>query len=258
MKNLAILITLCSKNQEWKELQDCDFIKAFLDGLVLTISNKYKYTIYVGYDENDTFFADRHSEIIKRFPSINLNVLPKKCNGNPCLAWNLLLEEAVKDKDNFYFYQCGSDIIHQVKAWDEYFIKLMSKHDNDIICGGVDMNFWCERVVRDQAGILENVFFSRLHYERFGWLFPPEVKTWFSDDMISKIYRNVDKCYVCPNIKYINTNRVGGSNEKSRYVPPEKEPIAKNWDKIANKYTKEGFVEYELDIDTLNKLPKYN
>lgn len=259
MSQIAILVTLCSKNQEWKSLHNCDFISVFLEGLYMSISKKHPYKIYIGYDENDDFFVERHAELVKRYPNyVDITVLPKKCNGNPCKAWNLLLDKAFKEKENKYFYQVGSDILHSIRGWDNYFIELMKKHNDDIICGGVDMNFWIERVVRDQSGILENVFFSRCLYERLGFLFPPEVKTWFSDDVITKIYRNVDRCYVCPNVKYINTNRVGGSNEKSRYVPPEKEDIAKNWEKVANKYTQIAFPEYELTLEQLNKLPKYN
>ena len=46
-------------------------------------------------------------------------------------------------------------------------------------------------------------------------MFPPEVKSWFSDDLLTKIYRNVDKVFICPNIKFCNRNRVGQTNEKS-------------------------------------------
>ena len=258
MTQIALLITLCSKKQSWKNLSDIDFISKMLDPLFMSLSGKHKVKYYLGYDENDDFFVKQNDLLKKRMPFIDLTVLPKKCNGNPCLAWNLLLEKAFKDKDNKYFYQCGSDIIHIVKSWDDYFINLMKKNDDDIICGGVDMPFWCERVIRDQSGILENVFFGRPLFERLGFLFPPEVKTWFSDDVITKIYRNVDRCLICPNIKYSNVNRVGGHNDKSRYKPPEDQPIAKNWPEVANKYTMEAFPEYELTLQQLNKLPKYN
>ena len=257
--SIAILVTLCSKKQNWKSLHNCDLIEKFFDGLALTASGKHPYKVYVGYDENDEWFVKHHDKLLERYPLIlDITVLPKTCNGNPCKAWNILLDKAFKVKENKYFYQCGSDIIHTVRGWDDYFVNLMKRNNDDIICGGVDMNFWCERVIRDQSGILENVFFGRSLYERLGFLFPPEVKTWFSDDVITKIYRNVDRCYICPNIKYINSNRVGGSNEKSRYVPPENEPIAKNWPEVANKYTQIAFPEYELTLEQLNKLPKYN
>ena len=259
MKQIAILITLCSKNQSWKELCDCDLISITLDSILSTTSNSpHKLKFYIGFDENDDFFINYYDTLKKRYPKFNITIFPKTTNGDPCEAWNLLLKEAIIDKENDYYYQLGSDIKHLTNHWDTYFINLMKKHDDDIVCGGIDQSFWIERLIRDQAGILENVFFSRKHFNRFGFLFPPEVKTWYSDDLITKIYRNVDKCYICPNIKYINTNRVSGNNEKSRYIPPEKELIAKNWSKIANNYTKKGFNLEEKDLIVLNSINVYN
>jgi len=259
---IAILISLCSKNQKWQSLNDCDFISVFLDSLIMTKSNRHKFHIYLGYDDNDEFFSQRHEELRKRYNTnsesslqLTICVLPATCNGNPCKGWNILYEKALENLDNDYFYQCGSDIVHTVMNWDDYFVKLMKKNNDDAIIGGVDPVFWLERQIRDQAGILENVFTGRKHYERFGWFFPPEVKTWFSDDLITKIYRNVNKCFVCPNIKYLNTNRVGGENSSSRYVPPDKEKIAKEWHNYANKYTELGFPD--LPKDYLKK-PIYN
>jgi hypothetical protein len=252
---IGILITLCSKNQEWNELHNCDLLQQFLDSFFYTISNKNDYTFYIGYDENDKWFSERCDQLKQRLSKAKIFSLPKRCNGNPCEAWNILYKKAYDDNCD-YFYQVGSDIVHLVNNWDEYFIKIMRKNDNDCIVGGVEQNYWCERVIRDQSGILENVFLSRKHYDRFGFLFPPEVKTWFSDDMITKIYRNVDKCFVCPNIKFTNGNRVGGHNDKSRYVPPENTPIAKSWFIHANNYTVKGFPE--IDKNLYLKKPVYN
>lgn len=239
---IAILISLCSKKQDWKSLHNSDFFSVFLDSFMVTKSKKYKHKIYLGYDENDKFFAERHQELCDRLSEdmFTVVVLPKRCNGNPCEAWNILYKTAYEDNCT-YFYQCGSDIVHNVRGWDEYFANIMIHNQNDCIVGGVDAHFWLERCIVDQNGILENVFTGRKHYERFGWFFPPEVKTWYSDDMITKIYMNVDKCFICPNIQYSNTNRVGGTNDQSRYVPPENTPIAKTWKQLANTYTIKGF-----------------
>ena len=193
----------------------------------------------MGYDENDTFFKDNIEDFKKRYPSdlFCFFELPKSCNGNPCQAWNILYEHALKDKNHEYFYQCGSDIVHETPNWDTYLINQLNKMDNKGIAGGVDFPLWFERVIRDQNGILENVMVTRDHYNKFGWFFPPEVKTWFSDDMITRIYLNADLCRICTNIHYTNSNRVGGHNEKSRYIPPEKEEIANTWKNIADKYS---------------------
>jgi len=251
---IGVLITLCSKKQDWKSIADIDFVNNFIDAFHYTLSHKHKFKFYLGYDENDKFFVDNIELLKIRYPQIHWSVFPESCNGAPCWAWNLLLKTAYDDGCE-YFYQVGSDIQHQVINWDDYFIRIMKKNNDDCIVGGVDLPFWIERCIRDQSPILENVFFGRKHYERFGFLFPPEVKSWYSDDLLTKIYRNVDKVFVCPNIKFHNTNRVGGTNEKSRYIPPEKEKIAKEWVQLANDYTKKGFPEILINVDNL---PIYN
>lgn len=255
--SIALLVSLCSKNQDWKHLEDLDFITTFLDSFILTCSNKYKYTFYLGFDDNDQFFIKNLDEMKKRFSGDRFKIISlpaKETNGNPCKAWSILYKNAYNDGFD-YFYQVGSDIRHEVKGWDHYFITLMKKNDNDCIIGGVDTPYWIERIIRNQSAIIENVFTGRKHYERFGWFFPPEVKTWYSDDMITKIYRNAQKAFVCPNIKYSNINRVGDNNEASRYVPPENSPLAKNWHLIANKYSAQSF---NLPIHILNNLDKYD
>ncbi len=238
---IAILISLCSKNQDWNNLSDIDFVKYFINTFHYTLSGKHDIKFYLGFDCNDEFFIKFKEELEKRFGRISKIIeLPIECNGNPCQAWNILYKNAYEDGHD-YFYQCGSDVSHAVRGWDDYFVNIMKKSDNDAIVGGIDPPFWMERVIRDMPGILENVFTGRKHYERFGWFFPPEVKTWYSDDMITKIYRNVNRCFVCPNIKYINRNRVGDSNEASRYVPPKDTPISKNWAELSNNYSLKFF-----------------
>ena len=256
--SVAILITLCSKNQDWKKIEDIDFIVHCLDSLISTRSGKYNFNYYLGYDENDEFFVNNIDLLKKRLSMFYFLELPKKCNGNPCLAWTLLYEKALECEKNEYFYQLGSDILHLVKGWDEYFIDIMKKHDNDCIVGGVETMQWINRTIQGQSGILENVFTGRKHYERFGWFFPPEVKSWYSDDLITKVYRNVNKCFIATNIKFKNTNRVGDENELSRYKPPTDKPIAKNWDKVANKYSAMGFKELGINETIFNKVNKFN
>jgi hypothetical protein len=243
---LAILIPLCSNNQKWKSIDQTDFVEMFLNSWFVTHTVKDT-KFYLGYDENDEFFKDNIEDLKKRYPPNFFNIieLPKTCNGNPCKAWNILYEEALKDKENQneYFYQVGSDIFHTIKGWDQYLINVLCTRnamgDGVGIAGGVDKPFWLERVRINQNAILENCMVTRKHYEKFGWFFPPEVKNWFSDDLITRIYLNVDKAFVCPNITYINTNRVIPENEENRYKSPSRVSsyIAKNWLRIADKYS---------------------
>ena len=65
---IGILITLCSKNQDWEEIGDTDLFKDFLDAFIFTISGKHEYKFYLGYDENDEFFKRNSDKLKKRLP----------------------------------------------------------------------------------------------------------------------------------------------------------------------------------------------
>ena len=240
---IGILIPLCSRNQDWKTIYDIDFFSSFLPFFYGSISNKYNYRFYLGIDENDKFLMDNRDKIDKCLTDQEkIIIVPKKYNGNPYGIWNLLLEQAKDECD--YFYQCGSDIGHITKSWDHYFINVLKKNNNVGITGGVDKQFWLERIVRDQSGILENVFFHKTHYDIFKRFMNPKFKTWFGDDYITQLYRNVDATFICSNHLYVNTNRVGDQNENNRYKPSVEMKddwfkTAKEDSKLISKYLKQ-------------------
>lgn len=231
MQTIGILIPLCSRNQKWQNVYDIDFFNNFLPYFYSTISNKFNYRFYLAIDENDKFLNE-NLEDIKKCLHKNDKIIkaPKSYNGNPYGIWNLLLEEA-KDECE-YFYQCGSDIQHITKCWDNYFVNVLKKNNNIGIAGGVDKHFWLERVFRNQNGILENVFFHKTHYEIFGRFMNPKFKSWYGDDYISQIYRHNDATFISSNHIYYNSNRVGGHQpDKNRYAPTTE--MEATWKQIA-------------------------
>lgn len=232
-ETIGILTPLCSRNQPWKTIYDIDFFENFLPFFYSTISNKYNYRFYLAIDENDKFLNDNREHIEKCLHKDDkIIVAPKSYNGNPYGIWNLLLEEAKDECD--YFYQCGSDIQHITKEWDNYFVNVLKKNNNVGITGGVDKNYWLERVFRNQNGILENVFFHKTHYEIFGRFMNPKFKSWFGDDYISQVYRHNDAIFISSNHLYLNANRVGGDQpDKNRYDPTLE--MQTSWKEIALK-----------------------
>lgn len=224
---IAILLSLCSKNQGWKNTGDIDLFNTFLQGFYNTICAKMntQYIFFIGYDSNDDFIKN-HIDIIKKRIHMNdvLIELPaEKTNGNPCEAWNILAREAYKNKDIEYFYQVGTDIMHITPNWDKYFIKILSDNNNIGICGGVHKQYYLERTLRNDRGIIENAFLHRTHINKFNGIFKDGLKNWFSDDWITNYYRKKDCCYICPFVEFLNTNRVllsnQGDNTKNRYDP---------------------------------------
>jgi len=216
--NIGILIPLCSRNQDWKNVYDIDFFNSFLPFFYGSISNKYNYKFYIGIDENDKFLNDCREDIEKCLNEQDkVIILPKSLNGNPYGCWNVLLECAIDECE--YFYQCGSDIAHCTKNWDSFFIKVLQKNNNLGITGGVHKQFWLERTLRNQNGILENVFFHKTHWKIFKRFMNPKFKAWFGDDYLSEVYRIHNSTFISSNHLYINSNRVANTNEKNRYNP---------------------------------------
>ena len=54
--SIALLINLCSKNQDWETLEDIDLFRDFLDSFLMTISGKYPYSFYFASDYKYAFF----------------------------------------------------------------------------------------------------------------------------------------------------------------------------------------------------------
>jgi hypothetical protein len=247
-QTIGILIPLCSRKQDWKTIYDIDFFKNFLPFFYGSISNKHNYRFYLGIDDNDKFLMSFREDIEK---CLNVDdkiiIVDKKYNGNPYGIWNLLLENAKDECD--YFYQCGSDIAHLTKDWDKYFINILKKNNNIGITGGVDKQCWLERIIRNQNGILENVFFHKTHYNIFKRFINPKFYSWFGDDYMSQLYRYSNSTFICSNHLYINCNRVGGHQpDKNRYEPKDDLrdvwlDIAKEDSKIITKFLNETNVE---------------
>lgn len=218
MYKIAILVPLCSRNQDWITINDCDFFKILLPSLNNTIEkNRYKYSFYIGIDDNDDFFLKNMEELEFKLSYKDKIIILEDCNHNPAKAWNILYKQAYKDGYD-YFYQIGSDVKLVSPLWTTYFIDILKKHNNIGICGGVEQKYWLERTLINKIGIIENAFFSRKHYEIFSTLFNTNFKNWFIDDHITRSYGKY--AFICPNILYVNQNRilVSNKNNNKRYI----------------------------------------
>tara|TARA_R110002096_G_scaffold430350_3_gene644074 strand:+ start:1284 stop:2060 length:777 start_codon:yes stop_codon:yes gene_type:complete len=249
-ENLGILLSLCSKNQNWTNVGDLDLFKVFIPSFYNTISNKYNYKFFIGYDDDDKFIIDNLDKIKKRLRNVSTITELKGCKGNPCNAWNILLKENVNNAD--YFYQVGTDIHLITKNWDDYFIRLLKKNNNLGICSSTEMVFWNERLCNNQNGIAENILFHKTHYNIFKTLFNPKFKNWFSDDYISQLYYSIDKCFICGFVNFRNTHRVW-QQKLNRYEPDVS--IQHEWKDLVNEDKKKLF-NYVITHDK-KKLKNY-
>jgi len=211
---VAVLIPITSKNQKWKEIGEIDFINVFLPSFLRTREeDKFEYKFFLGVDSDDKFFVNQ-IEILKNRLRQQDRIYIKNFSGNPCGYWNFLLQQAYNEGFE-YFQQFGDDIEIISKNWTSFYVNTLKKNNDFGVIGGCDTNFWIERMMNNEIGIVENCMISRKHYEILKFFFHPNFKTWFSDDWISQIYHNI--CFTVPEIKFINKNRVGDHNPRSRY-----------------------------------------
>lgn len=216
---IAMLIPMTSKNQKWKSLGECSFLTDFLANFMRTAEyDKYNYRFYIGIDDNDDFFISQKKNFIKKLKDTDRIITLENCNGNPCLAWNILAETAKKDNCNYY-YQIGDDIKIMSYNWTTYFIKILENQNNFGIVGGVDNRFYIERLVHS-IPIIENAFFHKNNFLLYPKIFNEKLKNWWSDDFITNLWYNLS--VIVPQVRYINTNRVSNSNKLSRYKPENK------------------------------------
>ena len=194
---IGILIPSTTNKRDWKKIEDTSLYNVFLKSFLITYSNEYNYTLYLTIDPDDKLYSiDSEIEKLKRFISIMKNIelkivyttdIPK---GWVTHMWNRAFKIAYDDNCD-YFLQCGDDIHFLEKDWVKESIKILEKNDNIGLTGPMDYdriksgrNSWPggARFIQTQN------FISRKHMDIFGFLFPPQLKNWYCDDWITKVY----------------------------------------------------------------------
>ena len=139
MISIALLVPVCSRNQNYKNFNETAFIKIFYNSFLNTYNPEYQYTIYIGIDITDSFYIEnfnKFSELDNEKIRVCAVVL-RECENSPVLAWNKLFEISYSNHD--YFYQLADDtkIIH---PWAQKFIKILLKRNNiGIVSNGSGM-----------------------------------------------------------------------------------------------------------------------
>lgn len=187
MTSIGLLIPCTSRNRpEWQTIRDTYLYRFSLITFLTKQCREYKYTFYIGYDEDDRIFSSPdQQDMIRRFsiafPNVSF-VFVKFDNiprGYLTKMWNVLFQRAYDDNCD-YFYQCGDDIAFKTGGWVTDSIETLRKHDNIGLTGPMNNN----------CRILTQAFVSRKHMEIFGWFFPEEIINWCCDDWYNLVYKN--------------------------------------------------------------------
>ena len=192
---IAFLLPMTSNNREWEKVEDSYFNKIFIRSLIGTTNLKYIYKIYLVIDRDDKlFFNDdfKKFEILNNLFNISIIKIINKnvSKGHLTKLWNMAFKIAYSDGCD-YFYQCGDDIQFINPNWVDKSIKILNSNNNIGLTGPLDLRRFKynsdhrpggERFIQTQS------FVSRRHMDIFGYYFPEEIRNWYCDDWITKIY----------------------------------------------------------------------
>lgn len=196
--HIGILIPSTTNKRPWKTLEETALFSVFFPSFFTTYCNKYKYTIYLVIDEDDRILQKKDvQEQIIRYVSVMRHTTIQFLTANGIQKgwvthmWNLAFKQAYVDGCD-YFFQSGDDIEFRTHGWVTDSIRELDKHNGIGLSGPLDYG-------RIQYGsndarpggsrfIQTQSFVSRKHMEIFGFYFPDEIKNWFCDDWLTKVY----------------------------------------------------------------------
>jgi hypothetical protein len=212
MSSIAILVPVCSRNQNYKNFKDIPFVHYLHKSLLSTIDAQHEYTIFIGIDSTDTFYVEHLGDFLFLNAPANLVIKPiilYDCEHKPAFAWNKLFQEAY-DRGHDYFFQIGDDV--EISGnWTKKFIESIESNNGVGVTGCLEKwNAACRRA-KGQQLCLENAFVGRKHYELFGSFFNPVIENWFCDEWITQVYFP-DYVTVHDNLEVKNKVRYDGDN----------------------------------------------
>lgn len=186
MINIAILVPICSRNKNFKNIDEIPIMTCLYPSFLKTQNKEYNYSFFIGYDDDDNFYKNIEEELKHYF--INVYML-SNCQHAPAHAWNKLAEIAYSSSTKYdYFFQIGDDIILQSYNWSSIFIERLILHNNIGVVGPCNLVNYNGRKALGKPYVIENAFVSRKHLDIFGYFFHPSIKNWYCDDWITQVY----------------------------------------------------------------------
>lgn len=186
---IAILVPVCSRNQKYTSINDIPFITKFYPSFLKTSENNYQYTFFIGYDDDDIFYNENYSELLKFDERIKVYKL-SGCQHAPAFAWNQLAKYAL-DMNYDYYFQVGDDVVLINKGWTSHFINQLVTHDNYGVVGPCNKENYQLRISKGLKIVIENSFVHKTHLQIFGFYFHPNIKNWYCDNWITDIYEDI-------------------------------------------------------------------
>lgn len=229
--NIGIIIPTTTHNTNWTSYKDTHLYNIFFKSFVKNMCNSYNYRIYLGIDSDDKIWnnVEEQNNILK-FQEDNKNikiffVIMKDIEkGWVTKMWNKLFKIAYNDNCE-YFYQCGDDIEFLNKGWVTKSVNILKNNNNIGLTGPLD-DTWIKVCKTFNSYVHTQAFVSRKHMDIFKCFFPIDIKNWYCDNWITKVYFKNNLFYRLNNHKILNK---GG---KPRYEVIHKKSYGNNIDKL--------------------------
>jgi hypothetical protein len=218
---IAILIPVCSRNQEYSSIDDTHLARMFIPSFLKTMDSSYRYKIYIGIDDNDVFYTNNIDNI--RFEGLDIKIcVLTGCNHKPAHAWNKLLEIAYGDCCDFFF-QIGDDVEIENAGWTRIFIDTLCSQSLQGIVGPCEIENYQMRMRSGSNIVIENAFFHRRHYEIFNTLFHGSINNWYCDNWLTDVYSSIGKSTMILDVRVKNHKRdarysIDSCREYKRYL----------------------------------------
>jgi|UniRef100_A0A6C0EPI9 hypothetical protein len=188
MFNIALLVPVCSRGQNYKDLSSTPIVQHFLPSFIAQYDAAYSYTLFVGYDSTDTFYKSNIRKLPDMCKYINMVIVELEgCEHKPAKAWNTLFKKAYDQKYD-YFYQIGDDVIME-DAWTNIFIHHLQNNNNLGVVGGCHLANYKGRIASGAPPVIENAFVHKTHHQIFGTFFDERIDNWYCDDWVTEVYK---------------------------------------------------------------------
>ena len=182
---VAFLIPITSKNRNWTNILDCYLLNYTFKSFLQTKNDNNEYAFYIGFDNDDMFFAntDNMQKLTDYFNAnnvkLNITLYENIPKGHVTIMWNVLYQKAYDDNYD-YFFQCGDDIEYRTPNWINDSIDALVKNNNVGVSGPNNVDIG--------NTTLTQAMVSRKHMELYGYFFPPSIVNYYCDNWISEVY----------------------------------------------------------------------
>lgn len=186
MTSIAILVSVCSRNETYETFDDIPFLARLFPSFEKTKSEGFKYTFFIGYDDDDEYYK-KNSKKLEAYGKVYELT---ECQHAPAYAWNKLATKAY-DENYDYLFQIGDDVVLDTPGWTEVFVSELEKHNNIGVVGPCNLVNYYGRLESNNHFVIENSFVHRKHIEIFGSFFHAKIPNWFCDDWITLVYKGI-------------------------------------------------------------------